>query len=75
MLISKIEELDARRQGLIKAIADMNAEVISPEQVKRISSHLDNWDSVDFEDRRVAANGLIAQIRATSESVQIEWKI
>ena len=40
-----------------------------------ISNHLDNWDSADFEDRRLVVDGLISQIRATNESVQIEWKI
>jgi len=71
----KIENLDTRRQGLIKAVADMTAEAVSPEHMKRISNHLDNWDSADFEDRRLVVDGLISQIRATSESVQIEWKI
>jgi len=71
----KIEELDTRRQTLIKAIANMSAEAISPEHFNRISHHLDNWDNADFEDRRLVVDGLISQIRATSESVQIEWKI
>jgi len=71
----KIEELDAKRQSLTKTIADMSAEAVSPEQMKRISGYLDNWDNVSFEDRRLVVDGLISQIRATSESVQIEWKI
>ena len=71
----KIEELDTRRQGLMKAIADMSADAVSPEHMKRISGHLENWDSADFEDRRLVVDGLVSQIRATSESVQIEWKI
>jgi len=72
---AKIEELDTKRQGLIKAIADMSAEAVSPEHMKRISNHLENWDSAGFEDRRLAADGLISHIKATSESVKIEWKI
>ena len=39
----KIEELDTRRQGIIKAIADMSAEAVSPEHMKRISGYLHNW--------------------------------
>ena len=70
-----IEELDTRRQTLIKAIANMSADAVSPEHMKRISGHLRNWDNADFEDRRLVVDGLISQIRATSESVQIEWKI
>jgi len=72
---SKIEELDARRQGLMKAIADMSAEVVSPEHMRRISNYLDDWDNTDFDDRRLVTEGLVAKIRATSETVQIIWKI
>jgi len=70
-----VEELDTKRQSLAKAIADMSAEAVSPEHMKRISGYLDNWDSIDFEDRRLVVDGLISTIKATSESVQIEWKI
>ena len=37
--------------------------------------YLDNWDSIDFDDKRKAADGLISIIKATSDRVQIEWKI
>ena len=71
----KIEELDARRQTLAKAIADMSAEAVSPEHMKRISGYLNDWDNIGFEDRRLVVDGLISNIKATSENVQIEWKI
>jgi hypothetical protein len=71
----KIEELDAKRQSLTKAIADMNAKTVSPEHIERISGYLENWDGIGFEDRRLVVDGLISVIRATSENVQIEWKI
>jgi hypothetical protein len=53
----------------------MTAEAVSPEQIERISGYLDDWGNVDFEDRRLVADGLISTIKATSESVHIEWKI
>ncbi|MCC8123277.1 MAG: recombinase family protein [Oscillospiraceae bacterium] len=71
----KIEELDAKRQSLAKAIADVSAEAVSPEQLERISGYLHNWEGISFEDRRLVADGLISTVRATSENVQIEWKI
>ena len=40
-----------------------------------VSYYLDNWDSIDFDDKRKAADGLISTIKATSDRVQIEWKI
>lgn len=71
----KIEELDTHRQTLIKEIAEMSAETMSPGQAQLMSAHLDNWLNIDFEDRRQVADGLISQIRATSDYVSIEWKI
>ena len=41
----------------------------------QLSYYLDNWDSIDFDDKRKAADGLISTIKATSDRVQIEWKI
>ena len=71
---SKITELDAKRQSLIKAIADMSAEAVSPDNYKRISGHLDNWDNVTFEDKRLVVDGMISSIQATSDNYQISWK-
>ena len=72
---AKVEELDAHKQGLIKAIADMSAEAVSLDQMERISNYLGNWDSTDFDDRQLVVNGLINRILATSEKIKIEWKI
>jgi DNA invertase Pin-like site-specific DNA recombinase len=72
---NKIEELDAKKQSLIKAIADMSAEAVSPKKIEQLSDYLKNWDNIGFEDRRLVVDGLISQIKATSESIQIEWKI
>ena len=71
----KIEELDTRRQALLKAIADMSAETSSPEQMKRISNYLNKWSDTSFDDRRIVVDGLVSVIRATRETIQIEWKI
>ena len=68
----KIEELDTRRQTISKAIAELSVETISPQQIKKLSYYLDNWDSIDFDDKRKAADGLISTIKATSDRVQIE---
>lgn len=51
------------------------AEKTAPEQAKRLSVYLNQWEEIDFEDRRQVADGLISQIRATDEHVSIEWKI
>jgi len=72
---SKIEALDTKRQNLVKEIADLSAEVMSPRQIRELSNHIHNWENISFEDRRKVVDGLITQIMATSEYVQIEWKI
>jgi DNA invertase Pin-like site-specific DNA recombinase/organic radical activating enzyme len=72
---NKIEELDTRRQGLIKSIADMTAEAIPPEKINRISNFLDNRETTDFDDKRHVLDALVTRIKATSDNIQIEWKI
>ena len=71
----KIEELDAKRQSLTKAIADMSANIVSPEHIERITGYLNDWDEASFEDRRLVVDGMITVINATSEKVQIAWKV
>ena len=72
---NKIEELDAKRQSLTKAISDLSVGSMSSEQLNQISDYLHNWDDVSFDDRRLVIDSLISKIQATSESIQIVWKI
>ena len=71
----KIEELDTRHQTISKVIAELSVETMSPQKEQELSYFLDHWDSIDFEDKRKAADGLIISISATSDHVQVEWKI
>ena len=67
------EELDGRKQELVKQIAELTVEAISPEQVNQISGYLDTWDSVSFDDKRRVVDLMITT--ATSDSLNITWKI
>ena len=71
----KIEELDASRQRLIKEIAALNAETISPQKIEFLSAHLENWNTIDFDDRRQVTDIILSQVQATSDRVSFEWKI
>ena len=71
----KIEELDARRQQLIKEIAALNAETISPQKIEFLSAHLENWNTIDFDDRRQVTDIILSQVQATSDRVSFKWKI
>ena len=72
---SKIEELDGRKQELVKKIAELSVDTISPEQVNQISGYLDTWDNVSFDDKRRVVDLMITTVAATSDSLNITWKI
>ncbi|MBA4699768.1 MAG: hypothetical protein H2212_10100 [Ruminococcus sp.] len=71
----KIAELDSRKQALVKEIADLTVDTISPEQVQRISGYLDTWETVSFDDKRRVLDLLVTTVEATSEKMNITWKI
>lgn len=50
-------------------------EAISPEQVNQISGYLDTWENVSFDDKRRVVDLMITTIAATSDSLNITWKI
>ena len=72
---AKVEELDMRRQSITKEIATLTIDTIPSEQVNTISDQLDDWKNVSFEDKQKVMDSLITRVRATNESVEIEWKI
>jgi len=72
---AKIEELDGQRKAINKKIADLSVQTISPNQIDKISDYLDDWENVSFDDRRQVLNSLVSQIKATSEKIEIIWKI
>ena len=56
-------------------IAELTVEAISPEQVSQISGYLDTWENVSFDDKRQVVDLMITTIAATSDSLNITWKI
>ena len=50
-------------------------EAISPELVSQISGYLDTWDSVSFDGKRRVVDLMITTVAATSDSLNITWKI
>ena len=71
----KAEELETHRQALTKKIAELSANEIPAATLTMISSYLDDWDNTGFDDKRRVLDSVITVIRATSENVEIEWKI
>ena len=60
---------------LLARIAELTVEAISPEQVSQISGYLDTWENVSFDDKRRVVDLMITTIAATSDSLNITWKI
>lgn len=71
----KIAELDSRKQALVKEIAELTVDTISPEQVQQISGYLDTWETVSFDDKRRVLDLLVTTVEATSDKMNITWKI
>ena len=71
----KIAELDGRKQELLARIAELAVEAISPEQVNQISGYLDTWENVSFDDKRRVVDLMVTTIAATSDTLNITWKI
>ena len=59
----------------VSRIAELTVEAISPEQVSQISGYLDTWENVSFDDKRRVVDLMITTIAATSDSLNITWKI
>ena len=72
---SKIEELDSHTQALVKEIAALTADAVSPEQIETISNYLSDWEQVSLDDKRRVVDLMISAIHATSENINIVWKI
>ena len=59
----------------MKQIAELTVETISQGQVNQISGYLDTWDDVSFDDKRRVVDLMITTVAATSDSLNITWKI
>jgi hypothetical protein len=71
----KIADLDSRRQLLVKQLAEAAAAELPCEHLQKLSELLDNWDEIGMEEKREVLDSLIARIDATSERVDIQWKL
>ena len=71
----KAEELDLKKQALMKQVADLTDSDIPADMLTTISCYLDDWDNASHNDRKQVVNSLVSFVRATNENVEIEWKI
>ncbi len=56
-------------------ISELKVESISTEQVSQISGYLDTCENVSFDYKRPVVDLMITTKAATSDSLNISWKI
>ena len=71
----KAEEFETKKQALTKQVADLTDASIPAAKLTAISGYLNDWENTGFDDKRQVADSLVSIVRATSESIEIEWKI
>jgi len=71
----KADELNERRQALMGELAELTADDIPAARLTAISDYLDDWENTSLNDKRQVMDSLITIVRATSENMEIEWKI
>lgn len=69
----RICELDGKKQELMKRVSELKLR--KEADYTEISNHLTMWEELSFEDKRQTVDQLIKVIHATSDSIQIEWRI
>ncbi len=70
----KIAQLDDKRNAIMKEMHDPST-LISDENMQYIYDSLNDWKSLDINERREVVGKLISKVRATSKKIEIEWKI
>lgn len=71
----RIEELAAKQEMLEQELADYALNRIDDCQLVQIQNYVSKWGEITLDDKRKVANSLIEVIYATSENVDIRWKI
>lgn len=71
----RIEVLAAKQDKLENELAGHAINRVNDAQLEQIRDYLSKWDEITLDDKRKVADSLIEVIYATSENVDINWKI
>ena len=71
----RVETLAAEQEELERELAVFALNRVDGSRLDQIRNYLSRWDAVTLDDRRKVAGSLIEAIYATSENVEICWKI
>ena len=71
----RIVEFATKQEKLEQELASFAINRIDDSQIGQIRDYLNQWDTITLEDKHQVAYSLIEVIYATSENVDIHWKI
>lgn len=71
----RVETLAAEQEELERELAAFALNRVGGSRLDQIRNYLSRWDAVTLDNRRKVAGSLIEVIYATSENVEIRWKI
>lgn len=74
LINQKASVLDAQLKEVQKEIREITAATPSTD-VKTLSGYFSKWEELSIDDKRSVVDLLIAEVKATKESVEIVWKI
>ena len=76
LINEKVEKLDGEKQELEKKLRDITAAQNSSGcNVDEITDYMSKWDELEVPDKMAVVDVLISVIRATQDTLEIEWKI
>lgn len=71
----RIEELAVKQEKLEQEFAGYALNRVDDSRLNQIQDYLSKWGEITLDDKRKVADSLIERINATSENVDIHWKI
>ncbi len=72
---ARIIRLDEEKKETERSIAKLNEDSICPSRLDEIAAAFTHWEPVAFEEKRKILNEMVEVIHATSEAVDIKWKL
>lgn len=74
LINQRASNLDAQLKEVQKEIREIAAATPSTD-IKTLTGYFSKWEELSIDDKRSVVDLLIAQVKATKESVEIVWKI
>ena len=70
---TEIEKLESERQKLNAELVKFTQ--IDTETLTSLNKHIENWESISFEDKQTVADTLIEVISISDNKIRIKWRI